>query len=133
MQINLSNKNKTVFQLVTIMQSEKKVVLFTGSAVVRKEAFIKELRTHFPNRVTLKATSIPSALPGTVRLIIVESVSNVETLNQWLKMHSEGFPNELDSNKKVYPKIVIVLPISKKELNAFRLEQMNNVVTIDLN
>lgn len=133
MKINLSNKNQTVFQLVRMMQSEKKIVLFSGFAVGRKEAFIKELRTHFPNRVTFNASSIPAALPGTVRLIIVENVSNIETLKKWLKMHSEGFPNESDPKMVVYPKLVMAFSISKRELNALRLERMNTVVTIDLN
>ena len=133
MQVDLLNKNKAVYTLVRMMRSENKSFLFTGYANGRKSAFIKELRTYFPSRVTLNATSVPTSLPETVRLIIVENVSDIKTLNQWLKLQAEGIPADLDPNRIIYPYLVIAFTISKDKFKTLKLELINSIEIIDLN
>jgi hypothetical protein len=133
MQISPSNKNKAVYQLVKMMHNKHKPILFTGDAIQRKAAFIKELRTHYPTRVTLNATTIPAALSETVKIIIVENVSDTETLQKWHKFHSTGIISEMNPNKMIYPDVVIVSTIDQNEfislcpklLSCFQIVELN--------
>lgn len=132
MKINLSHKNKSVYQLVKMMKYKNKPILFTGYAIERKAAFIKELRSHYPGRVTLNISTIPPVLPEMVRLVIVERVSDTETLEKWCNLHTNGFVSEMNPKKMIFPNMVIVTSIEKDKLSSLRPEILRRCEFIEL-
>lgn len=132
MKINLSHKNKSVYQLVKMMKYKNKPILFTGYAIERKAAFIKELRSHYPGRVTLNISTIPPVLPEIVRLVIAEKVSSKKSLNKWCKLHTECFTSEIGPHRKVTPHLVIVTSIEKDKLSSLRPEILRRCEFIEL-
>jgi hypothetical protein len=132
MKIDLSNKNRTVFELVKMMKYKNKAILFTGRAIEKKAAYIKELQLYYASKLTINTSTIPTVLPETVRLVIAENVTSKKSLNKWYKLHTEGFTSEIGPHRKVTPHLVIVTSIEKDKLNSFRPEILGSFEFIEL-